>query len=191
MSFFAIAYHSAHQFHHCAHQLLRPARQLPLPRRPWTPSCATSESHFGEPLCRFGEPSVPRRSALCATCHSAVLPACGYPSLFGSQCRLVANCQQRADAVRDITCGVEVCGEEVADCAWSTHHLTASIQRHSCKTPATVEKYNLLIICTIEITSVADELQEAVLFAFSRTKVGFLSLLSQLLLVFGPVRGQN
>ena len=98
---------------------------------------ATSEQHFGEPLhaplhaslrsatserplCQF---EVPLRSALCATCHSAVLPARGYPSLFGSQCRLVANCQQRADAVRDITFGVEVCVEEVADCAWGPSSL--------------------------------------------------------------------
>lgn len=44
------------------------------------------------------------RSALCATCHSAVLPARGYPSLFGSQCRLVANCQQRADTTYGICC---------------------------------------------------------------------------------------
>ena len=47
-------------------------------------------------------PHAPRRSALCATCHSAVLTARGYPSLFGSQCRLVANCHQRADATSGI-----------------------------------------------------------------------------------------
>ena len=47
-------------------------------------------------------PHAPRRSALCATCHPAVLTARGYPSLFGSQCRLVANCHQRADATSGI-----------------------------------------------------------------------------------------
>ena len=98
-----------HQFHHCAHQLLRPARRV-------APFCAAATSstqtmdtfmhHVRAPL------HAPRRRALCATCHSAVLPARGYPSLFGSQCRLVANCQQRADAVRHIICVVEVCAEE-------------------------------------------------------------------------------
>ena len=153
MSFFATAYHSAHQFHHCAHHLFRPAHRQTLPRRPWTPSCATSEQHVGaprhaplhaprrsatseRPLCQFGVPvrsatssatscatsesqfgvpSVPLRRALCANCHSAVLPARGYPSLFGSQCRLVANCQQRADTTSGIICeeaGVPVAADK-------------------------------------------------------------------------------
>ena len=136
------------------------AQRQPLPRRPWMPSCTTSECHFGAslhtplhaprrsalcatlcatsecPLCHLGEPV---RSALCVTSHSAVLPARGYPSLFGSQCRLVANCQQRADATYGIFCK-EVGAVVAASTTVTSSTVLAiiSVQRRSCKTSGTV-----------------------------------------------------
>ena len=123
------------------------AQRQPLPRRPWMPSCTTSECHFGAslhtplhaprrsalcatlcatsecPLCHLGEPV---RSALCVTSHSAVLPARGYPSLFGSQCRLVANCQQRADATSGIFC------EEDRRTGCCEHSILANHRKRLC-----------------------------------------------------------
>ena len=90
---------------------------------------STSEQHVG----------AARRSALCATSHSAVLPARGYPSLFGSQCRLVANCQQRADATYGIFCK-EVGAVVAASTTVTSSTVLAiiSVQRRSCKTSGTV-----------------------------------------------------
>ena len=113
--------------------------------------CATSQATSGalrrRPLGHFA-------GALCATCHSAVLPARGSPLLepMPPRGKMAAEglCSKRHN-IRSGSLRVRV-----ADCARSLHHMIASAQRCSCKSSGTPRNYNLLIICTIKITSVAD-----------------------------------